>query len=89
MGVGVGGAGDSAVQTDETDGCDAAGQAHPLGDFGDRADLGVLAVMPWHEQHAVLVAHVGGDRDVHVREDDDVVKRDKQQRAQASSHPLS
>jgi hypothetical protein len=37
--------------------------------------------MPWHEQHSVLVAHVGGDGDAHVREDD-VVKRDKQQRTQ-------
>ena len=85
LGIGVGGTGDSAVQTDETDGRDAAGQAHTFGDLGDRADLCVLAVVPWHEQHALLVAHVGGDRDVHVREDDDVVKRDKQQRAQDSS----
>jgi hypothetical protein len=38
--------------------------------------------MPWHEQHSVLVAHVGGDGDAHVREDDDVVKWDKQQRTQ-------
>jgi len=71
----VSGAGDSAVQTDETDGCNAAGEAHPFGDLGHRADLCVFAVVPWHEQHAFLVAHVGGDRYVHVREDDDVVKR--------------
>jgi hypothetical protein len=70
------------VQADEIDRCDAAGQANPLGNFGDRADLRVLAVMPRHEQHSVLVAHVGGDGDAHVREDDDVVKWDKQQRTQ-------
>jgi hypothetical protein len=78
----MGGPGDSAVQADEIDRCDAGGQANPLGNFGDRADLRVLAVMPWHEQHSVLVAHVGGDGDAHVREDDDVVKWDKQQRTQ-------
>jgi hypothetical protein len=39
--------------------------------------------MSWHEQHPVLVAHVGGDGDVHVGEDDDVVKGDKQQRTQS------
>ena len=84
--IGVGGAGDSAVQADETDGRAAAGQAHALGDLGDRADLCVLALVPRHEQDALLVADVGGDRDVHVREDDDVVKRDKQQRAQRFHH---
>ncbi len=81
--VGVGRAGDAAVQTDEIDGPDAAGQADPFGDFGHRADLGVLAVVSRHQQDAVLFAHVGRDRDVHVREDDRVVKRDKQQSAQS------
>jgi hypothetical protein len=83
LGVGVGGTRDSTVQTREIDGSGAAGQAHTLGDFGDRADLRVLAVMAGHEQHAGLVADVGGDRDGHVREDDVVVKWDKQQRAQS------
>jgi hypothetical protein len=31
-----------------------------------------------HEQDALLIADLGRDRDVHVREDDNVVKRDKQ-----------
>jgi hypothetical protein len=82
--IGVGGTGDSTVQTDELDGSDAARQANTFGDLGDRADLCVLAVVPWHEQHALFVGHVGGDRDVHVREDDDVVKWDKQQSAHDS-----
>ena len=86
LGVGVGGSGDSAVQADEIDGCGATGQAHALGDLGDRADVCVLLVVPWHEQDAVLVAHIGGDRDIHVREDDDVVERDKQQRVQRFHH---
>jgi hypothetical protein len=81
----MGGSGDSAVQTDKTDGLDATWQAHTFGDLGDRPDLGVRPVVPWHEQHAALVGHIGGDRDVHVRKDDDVVKWDKQQRGQPSS----
>jgi hypothetical protein len=71
----VGGTGDAAVQADEADRRNAAGQADALGDFGNRADLCVLRFVARHEQHAFLVAHVGGDRYVHVREDDDVVKR--------------
>ena len=50
-------------------------------DLGDGADLGVLAVVARHEEHALLVADVRGDGDVHVREDDDVVQRNEQQRA--------
>src|SRR5437667_4865713 len=76
LGVGVGRTRDSAVQADETDGCDAAGQAYPLGDFGHRTDLCILPVVARDQQYAVFLAHVGGDRYVHVREDDDVVKRD-------------
>jgi hypothetical protein len=33
------------------------------------------------EQHTFLVADLGGDGDIHVREDDDVVQWDKQKRA--------
>ena len=86
LGIGVGGAGDSAVQADEIDGWNAAGQAHTLGDLCHGADLGVLTLVPGHQQDAVLVGHVGSDRDIHVGEDDVVVKRDKQQRAQGH-HP--
>ena len=59
----------------------AAGQADALADLGDRADLRVLALVPRDEQHALLVADVDGDGDVHVGEDDEVVERDEQQRA--------
>jgi hypothetical protein len=74
--VGVGGARDSAVQADDIDGRTGAGQAHALSDLGDRADLRVLAFVAGHEQDALLVADVGRDGDVHVGEDDDVVKGD-------------
>jgi len=32
--------------------------------------------VPWNEQDSILLAHIGGDRYVHAREDDGVVKRD-------------
>ena len=80
--VGVGGAGDAAVQAGQADGAAAAGQADAVADLGDGADLRVLALVARHEQHALLVADVDGEGDVHVREDDDVVQRDEQQRAQ-------
>jgi hypothetical protein len=34
-----------------------------------------------HEQHALLVAHVDGQRDVHGGEDDGVVERDEEETA--------
>ena len=71
----------AAVQADEVDGAAAAGQADALAHLGDGADLRVLALVARHEQHALLVADVDGDRDVHVREDDEVVQRYEQQRA--------
>ena len=54
-----------------------AGDPHGLDDAGDRADLGVLALVARHEQHALLTVHVDRQRDVHGREDDRVVERDE------------
>src|SRR5262249_56850221 len=59
----------------------AAGHADSLADLGDGAHLGVLALVPRDEQHALLVADVDGDGDVHVREDDEVVQRYEERRA--------
>ena len=82
--VGVGGAELGAVQAVQGDGAAAAGHADALADLGDRADLRVLAFVARDEQHALLVvADVDGDRDVHVREDDEVVQRYEEQRAHA------
>jgi hypothetical protein len=64
------------METDETDGSDATGQAYTLHDLCDGADIRVLPVVPWNEQNALFLAHLDGDRDIHVREDDGVVKRD-------------
>ena len=53
----------------------AAAIAFALGDLGNGADLCVLPFVARNQEDAFLVAHVGGDRYVHVREDDDVVER--------------
>ena len=59
----------------------AARQPDAVGDLGDGADLGVLALVLGHEQHALLVADVDRQRHVHVGEDDDVVEWDEQELA--------
>ena len=79
--VGLRRAGDATVEALERDGGRAARQADAVGDPGDRADRGVLALALRDEQHALLVTDVDGQRDVHLREDDDVVERDEQQLA--------
>ena len=78
-GVGVRGAGDAAGDAGERDGAAAAGQADVVGDLGDRADLGELALVARDEQDALLVAHVDGKRHIHGGEDHRVVQRDEQE----------
>jgi hypothetical protein len=80
--VGLGRAGDAAVQALERDGASPAGQAHAVGHAGDGADGGVVVVVARDEQHALLAAHVHGQGHVHVREDDEVLQGDEQHRAQ-------
>ena len=79
LGVGAGCAGDAAVQALEGDGPTTAGQADAVRHLGDGADLRVLVVVLGHEQHAILLADVDGEGDVHVGEDDDVFQGDQQQ----------
>src|SRR4051812_17196911 len=57
----------------------AAGEADPLGDAGDRADLGVLAVVTRHEQQALVAAGVDRKGDLHRREDDGVIEGDEEE----------
>ena len=73
----LGGAGDAAGDAVSSGAAAAAGQADALGDLGDRADLGELAVVARDEQDALLVADVDGQRHVHGGEDDGVVERDE------------
>jgi hypothetical protein len=75
----VGGADDATVQALEADGVTAATDAHVVGDLGDGADGGVLALVTRDEDDAGLVADVDGEGDVHAREDDGVLQRDEQQ----------
>ena len=74
----AGGARDPAVQTVQRDRATAAGEADAIGDLGDGADLRVLVLVLGHEQHALLVADVDGEGDVHVGEDDEVFQGDEQ-----------
>ena len=84
--VGLGRAGDTAVQAFDRDGDGAAGQPDAVGHARDGADCRVLALVLRHEQDAILVADVDRQRHVHVREDDDVVERDEQQLGHVRSH---
>ena len=81
VGCGVGGAGDAAVEAAQHDGAPAAGQAHAVAHVGDGADARERALVTRHEQDALLVADVHGQRQVHRREDDDVLEGDQQQSA--------
>jgi hypothetical protein len=78
-GVGLGGAGGAARDALEHGATGPAGKADALGDAGDGAHGGILALMARHEQHAVVVADVDRQRDVHRREDDGVVEGDEEQ----------
>jgi hypothetical protein len=72
----VGGAGDAAVESLKGDRSCAAGQLDAFGDFGDRAHARELLLVPGHEQHALVLADVHGERERHAREDHGVIKRD-------------
>ena len=78
-GVGVGGAGHAAVQAGKGHGTAAAGKAHALGHLGDGAHGGELVAVARNQQHALLVAHVDGQGDGHIGEDDVVVDGHEQQ----------
>ena len=80
------GAGDSTMQAVQRDGEPAAGQPDAVGDLGDGADLRVLVLVLGHEQHALLVADVDGEGDVHVGEDDDVFQRDEEEAYRVLAH---
>ena len=54
-----------------------AREADAVRHLRDGPDLRVLVVVLGHEQHAILVADVDGEGDVHVGEDDDVLQGDE------------
>ena len=79
--VGLGGAGDAAVQARQRGGAAAARKPDAVGDLGDGADLGVVVLVARHQQDAVFRPDVDGERHAHVREDDDVLQWNEQQLA--------
>ena len=76
VGVGLGGAEHGAALGDQRDGGDAAGQPGDLDDVGQNADLRVLTVLGGHQQHALVVADIDRQGDVHIWEDDCVFQRE-------------
>ena len=80
-GVGLGRTGNRPVEAVQGHGGAAARQPDRFGDLSDGADLGVLALVLGHEQHALLVTDVDRQGHIHVREDDDVVEWDEQELA--------
>ena len=76
----MGGARDTAGDAGEGDGAAAAGKPDVVGDLGDRADLGELALVARDEQDPLLVANADGKRHIHGGEDHRVVQRDEQER---------
>ena len=79
----------AAVQALESDGATSAREADAVRHLGDGADLRVLVVVLGDEQHALLVADVDGEGDVHVGEDDDVFQGDEQQADRVLVHVLA
>ena len=78
-GIGLGGAEHAAVEAGEGDRLGSAGQPDALDDLGDGADRRVLRARACGTSTTLLVvADVGGERDVHAREDDDVFEWDEQ-----------
>ena len=77
--VGLGGAGDAAVQAGEDGGIAATGEFRPFDDVGDHADVRVLGFVPGNERTLLLVADVDREGDGHAGEDDGVVEGDQSQ----------
>ena len=69
------------MQPFERHGSRAAGQADTIGHASHGAHGCVLPLVLGHQQDPLLVADVDRQRDVHVREDDDVVEWDEQELA--------
>src|SRR5439155_17726803 len=58
----------------------SAGQPYALRHLGDRAHLQELVLVPGHEYHALVVAHVDRERDAHAGEHHGVIQRNQPQR---------
>ena len=80
--VGLGGAGDAAVEAVERDRAHAAGQPDALDDLGDGADVRVLVLVRGTSSTRSSSPTSIGQRDGHVREDDGVFEWNEQQSGQ-------
>ncbi len=80
--VGLSHACDAAVEPAQRYGAAAARKPHAVGHLGDDADARIVVFVAGDEKHALLRPDVHGQGHVHVREDDDVLQRYEQHRAQ-------
>ena len=60
-------AGDRAMEGHQRHGEPAAGEPHALGHLRDDADAGVRVLLPGHQKHLCVAAHVGRQGDRHTR----------------------
>jgi hypothetical protein len=67
------------MQAGERDRPRAAGQADTIGHLGHGADPRIIAAVTRDEHYALLIAHVDGQGEVHVGEDDGVFQRDEKE----------
>jgi len=77
--AGLSGTGDAPVETVQGHGGGSSGQPHAPRDLGNGSDARVLALVHRHEEDALVVADIDGQRHRHVRENDAVLERDQQQ----------
>jgi len=82
----VSGAGDTAMESLKRHRVGAARKPDVFGDFGHGAHRGELLLVPRHQQYALFLAGIDGQRERHAREDDDVVQRDQEK--SAGSHSI-
>jgi hypothetical protein len=77
VGIGVGGAGNTAMKPLEGDRAAATGKPDSVGDLSDGADVGKFVFVSGNEQNPFLLAGVDRERERHAREGHDVVERDE------------
>jgi hypothetical protein len=73
IGTGAGRADQAAVEAGQGHAAGADGQADPLADLGDDADVGKRAVVAGDEDDAFIGADVDRQRDAHARENHGVL----------------
>ena len=77
VGQRLGGAGDAAVQARSATARAPPGRRTRSATSATVPTVGELLLVPGHEQDALLLADIHGERERHARKDDGVVERDQ------------